>query len=434
MSARSKRKVKKDKIKQLAHSLGFDVVRFSGVKIPDKDQAFFLHWLKQGKAAGMSWLSRDPGIRSDPKHLMPEALSIVSLGIHYFQGTLPGPPSVPSGRVARYAWGEDYHSVVRNRLNQFQSGLKNIFGPELKTCHVLDIQPFLERAFACQAGLGFVGKHTNVIVPGMGSYFFLSEIFINLDLAPDQPLSPDCGDCVKCVKKCPVNALDSPYSLDARLCRSYHLIENRGWIPRDMRTKMGHWIFGCDLCQDVCPLNPDFALGREDRDGRDGGFFDDKTEGNAVSIGRGFGGRKSPVSSVESRDPNAKPGFNHQVKKTKWPEFEADRGAGAWVPLADILRLRTRNQFKARFEGTSLLRAKRAGLLRNACIVAANLGVVEQLQGLLEECLFHDPEPVVRGHAAWALGSNPNQKQKRILERAMKNETDADVLAEIKNR
>jgi epoxyqueuosine reductase len=295
------------------------------------------------------WLARDPHRRADPRAFLPEALTVVSLGVGYFGGPVPPPPSVPAGRVARYAWGEDYHDVLMRRLEAFQRALSDEM-PGLIARSAVDASPLLERAFARRGGLGFVGKNTNLIIPGAGSWFFLTEMLINAPLPEDAPVRQGCGSCARCGTACPTGALDVPFQLDARKCVAYHTIENRGDIPEGLRPGVGSWVFGCDDCQDPCPFNA------------------------------------RPLSS-------------------RWPEFSPERGAGAWVPLADLLSMRTNEAFRERFSGTPLMRAKRAGLVRNACVVARNTGVVEELKPLLIACRDRDESPVVRSHAAWALSS-----------------------------
>ncbi len=365
-----------DRVKAAARELGFDLAAFTHAEVPVEDRDLFLEWCREGAAGDMAWLTRAPAARAEPRAFFPEALGLITLGVSYFQGAVPPPPAAPSGRVARYAWGEDYHDVIAARLSRFEQTLKEIFGPGFRARNALDAQPLLERAFARRAGLGFSGKNTNLIAPRAGSWIFLAELVVNLELPPDSPVLQGCGACVQCQSACPTDALAVPFRLDARKCIAYHTIENRGWIPRDMRPRMGGWLFGCDDCQDVCP-------------------------------------------------------FNARAKETSWPELRAERGAGPWVPLAEVLSLRTQEQFKARFKGTPLLRAKRTGLVRNACVSAANTGAAGALRSLLEDCLRHDPEPAVRGHAAWALAQEPGRQARQALDRAWAVETDLLVKEEI---
>ncbi len=335
------------RIKDLARGMGFDHVSFANVDVPSDDRDFLARWLEDGKAADMArWLARDPARRTDPSAFLPGALGVISLGVSYFRGPVPPPPSAPAGRVARYAWGQDYHEAILQRLDALREAFVT-FCPGLASRPAVDAQPLLERAFARRSGLGFVGKNTNVIAPRTGSWIFLTELVVNVPLPPDAPAPQGCGGCTACQTACPTGALDADYQLDARLCVSYHTIENRGSIPPEVRPKLGAWIFGCDDCQEVCP-------------------------------------------------------FNARAKEASWPEFAPERGAGPWLSLADVLSLRSDAAFQEKFKGTPILRAKRAGLVRNACVAARNTGAGE-LRPLLAECRDHDPSPVVREHAAWAL-------------------------------
>jgi epoxyqueuosine reductase len=362
------------KIKSLAAELGFDRVAVASVEPLEQDRDFLRRWLGEGKAAGMGWMGRARPGGAAPGRFLGGGLGVFPLGGGSGGGARRPAPAARAGRVARYAWGEDYHDVIGRRTDRFRRALEGLLGPGTKTLAALDAQPLLERALARRAGVGFVGKNTNLIVPGAGSWFFLTEVVVNRALPSDAPMAQGCGGCVQCQTGCPTGALETAFSLDSRLCVSYHTIENRGAIPREFRPRLKDWIFGCDDCQEVCPFNA-----------------------------------RPPVS--------------------RWPELGADRGAGAWVSLEEVLGLRTSAEFKARFTGTPLLRAKRAGLVRNACVVARNTGAAESLREPLEICLREDPEPIVRGHAAWALGAVASARG--VLEAALKSETDVVVKEEI---
>lgn len=364
-----------DRVREIALELGFDRVAFTGPDAAVEDGNRLASWSALGKAAGMAWLTRDPARRAAPQAFLAEAQSVITLAVSYRAGNLPPAPGLAFGRVARYAWGMDYHEAIESRLDQFKEKLRQEFG-DIVARPSVDAQPFLERAFARRAGLGFVGKNTNLIVPGAGSFLFLANLVVNLDLPSDPVLPQGCGSCVHCVDRCPTGALNTPFSLDARLCISYHTIENRGEIPRELRAKFGDWLFGCDDCQEICP-------------------------------------------------------FNARPLESRWPEFAPDRGTGAWVSLAEILRLRTPEAFKARFAGTSLLRAKRAGLVRNACLVAVHRNATDLLREELMDALRNDADPVVRAHVAWALGQASLPWARTVLEAVRKTETLPMVLNEI---
>jgi epoxyqueuosine reductase len=365
-------------VRAAAQSFGFHRVHFTTVDVPETDRDFFLSWCQAGRAGDMNWLTREPERRARPTDFHPESVSLISLGIRYYQGEAPPKPARAAGRVARYAWGRDYHDVIDARLKLFEEAMSGHFGADFNARHGLDAQPLLERAFARRAGLGFVGKNTNIIAPQTGSWIFLAEVLVNIPLPPDKPVGQGCGGCVKCQTGCPTDALKTGYQLDARECIAYHTIENRGAIPVDFRRKMGSWVFGCDDCQEICP-------------------------------------------------------FNARPEKTDWPELMPDQGVGPWLDLKSVLLMRTQEEFRARFKPTPLWRAHRAGLIRNACIVAANGGFIDELSAEIEACLLSDPDPLVRGTAAWALGQEPVRKNKNILERALLNEADENVKSEIKN-
>jgi epoxyqueuosine reductase len=218
-------------IKDIARSLGFDLVSFTNVDVPESDRDFFLEWCRRGNAADMAWLTRDPARRAEPRTLLSGALGVITLGVSYFQGPLPPPPGRPAGRVARYAWGEDYHDVLERRLDALQAELAKLFGGDFHARRAVDAQPLLERAFARRAGLGFAGKNTNLIAPRAGSWIFLTELIVNVDLPADPPVAQGCGECRECQTACPTDALAVPFQLNARECIAYHTIENRGWIP-----------------------------------------------------------------------------------------------------------------------------------------------------------------------------------------------------------
>jgi epoxyqueuosine reductase len=362
-------------VKALAADLGFPFAAFTAIHPAAEDAAFLERWVAEGKAAGMGWLSREPARRGNPANLLAGARTLISLGVPYAGETLPPRPAEPVGRVARYAWGLDYHGTIQDRLEKFRGELVRRYGPDVAARPAVDIEPLLERAFARRAGLGFVGKNTNLIRPGAGSFLFLADLLVNLELPPDPPVPQGCGECRRCAEACPTGALNTDYSLDARLCIAYHTIENRGPIDRRLRARIGEWLFGCDLCQDACP-------------------------------------------------------YNARALDAQWPEFRPDRGPGAWISLREVLSLRTSEAFKKKFAGTSLLRAKRAGLVRNACLVAANGGWARELMPELTDVLNRDADPVARGHAAWALRSG-GAAARRALDHAGRVETDATVRDEI---
>ncbi len=329
-------RVTSDRVKELAREAGFDVAGIAGVEPFARERDALVERIDAGMFDGLPWFTTDRAeIASDPRALLPEARSIVCLGLSYDTG------DGPAGRIARYAWGQDYHDVIRGRLKSLQQQLAEEAG-EFEFRTFVDTGRLVDRAAAVRAGLGWYGKNTNLLNTRLGSWLFLAELVTTLDLQPDAPTRQNCGQCHACIDACPTGAIVAPYVVDNDRCISYLTIELRGPIPRELRPLMGGYIFGCDLCQDVCPVNA-------------------------------------------------------QAEPVYHPEF-ACRGT---EDLAGLLSL-TDDDFRARFRGSPVLRAKRRGLLRNVCVALGNSGAPEAVAPLTNA--LRDPEPLVRGHAAWALG------------------------------
>lgn len=303
-------------IKALAISVGFDDVRITSAEPAMEAGHHLLSWLSSGYSAEMNYLRKSPKIRFDPKRRFPEAKSIICLALNYYQEAesqvcgeeVTSLSENPVGKVARYAWGEDYHLIIEKKLKILIESIVALGGKCWKG--YVDHGPLLERAFAERAGLGFIGKNTNLITNKFGSWVFLAEVITDLDLNEDQAVIGECGTCTSCIDACPTDALRAPYQLDARRCISYLTIENKGAIPDEFIGKMDEWVFGCDRCQDVCPYN----------------WKPIPTNEPGLSQLRGIG----PVTSKNM--------------------------------LEDIPDNAT---FKQRFKTTPLLRAKRSGLERN---------------------------------------------------------------------
>jgi epoxyqueuosine reductase len=265
-------------IKREALALGFDAVGISRVtdsgppsafslqpdsSLPDPPPLFphrllsrLAEWVQRGYHGTMAWMTRDPARRSDPQLVLPGCKSMISVGMNYYTNhradEQPG-----MGRIARYAWGKDYHTVMSQRLAQLEAKIVDL-APGAATKAYVDTGPIMEKAWAQQAGLGWIGKHSNLVSAESGSWLLLGEILTTLDLEPDEPATDLCGSCTLCIQACPTGAIVEPYVVDARLCISYLTIELRGGrevIPHDLATQMGNRIFGCDDCLDVCPFN-----------------------------------------------------------------------------------------------------------------------------------------------------------------------------------
>jgi epoxyqueuosine reductase len=332
-----------ERVKAVAREAGFDLVGIAPAAAPP-ELAFLAEWVARGHAGEMAYMTGQVARRSDLRVSFPWARSVVCVGLQYDR---PHPYSTAAptdrGWISRYAWGEDYHDVMKALLERVRAALLREMGPFESRVYV-DTGPIVERAFAAAAGLGAWGKNTCLLNPEHGSWFFLGEIVTDLPLAADGPQADLCGSCTACLEACPTDALPAPYVLDATRCISYLTIELKGAIPEDRREGMGRHVFGCDICQDVCPWNR--------RRRRQGG------------------------AAFEPRP-------------------------GAYAPgLSDLATL-DEGAFRERFRRSPVKRAKRRGLLRNVAVALGNAGDARGRPVL--ERLVEDEDPVVREHARWAL-------------------------------
>lgn len=358
-------------IKSEARRIGFGLVGIAPAVSPDGFGAL-QEWLQRGFAGEMGYLPRREAAYEHPEHVLPGVKSVIVLAVDY-QTAEPAPAVGGAGRVSRYAWGEaDYHDVLRAKLKEL-AGVLHEARPGCKTRGVVDTAPLLERDFARLAGLGWFGKNTMLINKQRGSWFFLSALLTDVELDYDQPHETShCGTCTRCLDACPTDAFPEPYVLDARRCISYLTIELRGPIPSDLREGMGQWLFGCDVCQDVCPWN-----------------------------------RKAPTSGESAFQPSPDLTPADAVELLKMSEVE----------------------FRRRFRDTPLWRPGWAGLLRNAAVVLGNTGDAQFIPALVE-ALNHS-EPLVRGAVAWALGRIGGEAARAALQSRLDVEDNADVLQEI---
>jgi len=386
----------KPALRQRARELGFDDCRVTTAQAPES-AARFQQWLVEGSHGQMAWLERNAPKRVDPQQVLPGARSIITLAASYAlesrapkgkgsvsaqaeaqhvnsSGTQPmsssavtlgedatpvlrsstaeggrnsqSPthPGYPSGLIARYARYSDYHSILGERLKQLTGCVNELGGAGTRSLWYVDSGPLLERDLAQRSGLGFIGKHTNLIGRHLGNWFFLAEIITTLDLEPDAPEKNRCGSCTRCITACPTAAISAPFQLDARLCISYLTIELQGSIPQELRPAIGNRIYGCDDCLLVCPWNR-FA-------------------------------REGQIMKAHARSDLGQPN------------------------LLELLALKEAG-FKRRFAATPMLRTRRRGLLRNVCVVLGNIGDAQSLPALQKAA--GDPEPLVSEHAQWAI-------------------------------
>lgn len=339
-------------LRSLTSACGLDLHGVAGVEPLTADMARLATWQAHGFAGEMAYMERPPELLGDPRRLLPNARSVIVFGVRY--EARPHPECPPGfGRVARYAWGLDYHTVLRERLYRLASELSSRCGEGVHIRVFSDSVPLLERALAARAGFGFIGKNTLFITPRVGSFMFLAEVVSNLDVRGDPfPLVDGrCGSCFQCGEGCPTGAIVEPYRLDARRCISYLTIEKRTTLTVAERTAIGAWIFGCDICQDLCP-------------------------------------------------------FNHGAIKSEQPselaEFSSPAGVGPLLDLSSVLSVTSEGEFRRRFGKTALARARRKTLVRNGVVVAANTGAV-QLTRQIAALVTADPSPLVRSHALWAV-------------------------------
>jgi len=241
-------------VRDLAAAQGFDRVGIAPA-VRTERASYLQQWLADGQAGKMEYLKRYLDKRVDPAQLLPGARSVIVTALNYHQPTPQIGDDQPRGKVARYAWGDDYHEVIKKKLWSIVDSLRQAISEPFEAKPCVDSTPILERELAARAGIGWIGKNTMVLHQELGSYFFLGEIVTTLDLQPDSPATDHCGSCTRCLDACPTDAFPAPYQMDARRCISYHTIELRGDIPTEFQEAIGDWVFGCDICQEVCPFN-----------------------------------------------------------------------------------------------------------------------------------------------------------------------------------
>ncbi len=330
-------------VKDRARALGFDLVGIARAEPLTEHEDRLRAWLAQGMHGTMAYVARHADRAVDPTRSWPEVRSVIVVGLAY-RWDAPEPDDRPRGRISCYAWGEDYHRVMERKLAEFCTDLLR-HGARLARPYA-DTGPTLDRAWAQRAGIGWFGKNTMIITrTGHGSYVFLGEVFTDLELEPDPPARGSCGACTLCLDRCPTGAIVAPYVVDARRCISYLTIEHRGWIPRPLRPLIGTWVFGCDVCQDTCPHN--------------------------VLVKKGLHAEFAPRKDVPYPD------------------------------LVELLHI-DEETYRERFRNSAIKRAKRQGLRRNAAVALGNLRDPRAVPALAKA--LEDEDPVVRGHAAWALG------------------------------
>ena len=241
-----------------AKQLGFDLVGFAKADLLEDETEKLQQWLEKGYQASMSYMEKNLKKRKDVKEILPKAKSVISLALNYYTPEKYS-NEIDKGKVSRYAWGKDYHLVIWQKLNELEIELK-VLEPELETLSYVDTGPVMDKAWAVCAGIGWMGKHTNVINPNIGSWFFIANIITNYEFDYSEVIIDHCGTCTACIDACPTNAIVDEYIVDANKCISFQTIENKNEIPVELKGKFDNWIFGCDICQDVCPWNNKFSV------------------------------------------------------------------------------------------------------------------------------------------------------------------------------
>lgn len=364
-------------IKREALRLGFHM---AGVTTPDPPASLprYKEWLAAGYHGEMAYLATERAVerRADPRLILSECRSVLVLAVRYPR---PEPPEArpDRGQIAAYARNQDYHEVLKPRLAALVAFIEEQIGAPLPNRWYTDSGPLLERELGQRAGLGWIGKNSMLINPKQGSYFLLAEILLGIELPPDPPFNSDhCGSCSRCLDACPTQCITGERTIDARRCISYLTIELKGAIPVELRPGLGDWLFGCDVCQQVCPWNMRFA----------------PSEGEPAFAPR-------PQTSLPQ------PGLELAL---------------------------TPQEFNRKFKGSPLKRSKRRGYLRNAAVVLGNQGGAGAVSALTAS-LQNEPEPLVRRHAAWALGQIGGETALQALRQAQGKENQQEVCEEIKN-
>ena len=362
----------KEQIRQRALEAGFDAARFAAPDYGSRTSAELAEFLGEGRAGTMDWLARNPERRGDPKVLWPEVRSILVLGANYApaQDPMAALGAKDRGAISVYAQGEDYHDLMKTRAKRLARDLSEQYGIDVKI--FVDTAPVMEKPAAMRAGLGWQGKHTNLVSREFGSWLFLAEVFLALELPADEPESDHCGSCARCIEVCPTGAITGPYRIDARACLSYLTIEHKGPIPREYRAAFGNRIFGCDDCLAVCP-------------------------------------------------------WNKYAKACNEPAF-LPRAELSAPRLADLTTLDDA-QFRALFKGSAIKRVGRNRFLRNVALALGNSGSVEAVEPVTR--LLTDDSPLVRGAAVWAAARLlPQAEFATLAAERLAVESDAEVRAE----
>jgi epoxyqueuosine reductase len=334
--------------------------------------------IRNGHLDGFPWFTEERArFSTDPRNLHATAQSIISVGIPYWAPSIRHPDDgVRRGRVSRYAWGRDYHKTMKQRMKRLHQLLEDETGRSIEARHLVDTARVVDRAIAARSGLGWYGKNTMILVPRRGSWLMLGDLVVDIEIDHDIPLKPKCGQCTRCLDICPTGALVDEYVLHTPWCISFLTIELRGSIPTDIRPKIGDWVFGCDMCQEVCP-------------------------------------------------------FTNAAREVNEPSFQPESIDHAYPPLHWLLQM-DEEEFRAEFSGTALMRAKWEGMARNAAIALGNTGSVDDLE-ILERVAATHSVTTTRSHAMWAMDRIDPQLARPALESLRSSESAPEVLQELES-
>jgi len=362
-------------IRALAQEAGLAVSAVTTADPFDGLADILIERIDAGHLDGLDWFTHDRARESaNPRFVHAHWKSLISVGLPYYTVD-PGKPDdgVTRGTISRYARGVDYHRTMEKRMRRLTALVREVVGREIDARQLADTARIVDRAVAARAGLGWTGKHSCIIVPGRGSWVMLGEILIDVDITPDLPLKRDCGRCTICLDRCPTGAIVAPYTIDAPRCLSFQTIEQAGAIPHAIRPLLGDWVFGCDVCQEVCPYTG---------------------------------------AAATTDDPDVLP-----------------KGIENAYPALDWLLRMTEEEFRTVYRATAVLRTKRSGLARNAAVALGNIGQ-DHDRVALETALREHDEPLVRGHAAWALGHRYREDSIAALDHARRTDPEESVRAE----
>jgi len=364
------------RIKEQAKELGFDLC---GITSPDPPPHFnnYMEWLSEGFHGNMEYMNKERArnCREDPKNIFPECKSIIVLAENYYlSDDVSCEEKNNTGKIARYAWGKDYHNLLASKLETLVDFIEVLTKKTVKHRIYVDTGPLLERELAQRAGLGWIGKNTMLINPDIGSWTFLAEVMLDLKLPYDKPYLVDrCGSCTLCIDSCPTKAISiDTRGIDSRKCISYLTIEHKGLVDLDKRSFVDDWLFGCDICQEVCPWNQRFAQTKDDSN------------------------KKEALTALN---------------------------------LSELLDM-DEEQFSKKFNERPIKRTKRVGLIRNASLILSNNRSDEAFEAL-SKCLEQDLDPIVRAHCAWAIGQTKHKLAYKTLKKAYESEKDLLVQKEI---